>query len=184
LSKELEGYRSKVSELSSANLVLQNEVLEHERQTSKLPQHHENQFEEGRGLNEPDAELRKELDDVSEQLATCRARVEELERTNPLEVEYRALEDELEMTRRRASELAHQAEESERQLVEQRRQWEKELSDLRMILESRRERVDVSTDLATAPKTSRAADGNPVIESVLAQFARLQRDAASRRSSR
>ena len=129
--------------------------------------------------------LERELSDATKDLTTYRERVQELESSNPLESECRALEDELEVARRRASELAHQAAESERQLLEQRQRWETELVELKAVLESRQNSFNVARNTVTeATNTDAGPQANPVVDSVIAQFSQLQRDAASRRQNK
>jgi hypothetical protein len=120
-----------------------------------------------------------------------------------LDQQRTALESELELIRRRSAEMAETQERQNREIVEERAQWSAELKELRRLLQTQgqllAERLDASdqpapvstaptppTPTATAP-TAAAVEtpppaADPVVDSVMAQFAKLQQDVKKRRS--
>ena len=151
----------------------------------------------GRQLND----TRKELESVRTELSHA---YEKLDRTHDssqqlgdqqfaeYEEEREALEAELELARRRAAELSNAIAEQRKQLKEERNGWSDELRQLRALLETRSayvpEREPLSTKVTAAVDqpdvVGTAASSDPVVGSVLAQFAQLQKDAAARRAKR
>ena len=106
----------------------------------------------------------------------------ESQRVAELEDERAALELELEQTRHRAAELANSIAEQRKQLADERNGWSDELRQLRSLVKSRKPAAVPQPALAGATAAHSTASGNPdpVVGSVLAQFAQLQKDAASR----
>jgi hypothetical protein len=102
------------------------------------------------------------------------------------------LESELELVRTRATELQEVVNQQRRELVEQRADVTTELRLLRELVEQRRERPiesyepeeDDSLVAASARSDSSGSVPDPVVSSVMAQFARLQKDVAQRRKKK
>lgn len=98
-----------------------------------------------------------------------------------------ALEAELERVRSHAAELDQTVVEQQHQIDSQQTTASDELSQLRRLVERQSDLIDRGTVQADAVKnppttTSREPVGDdPVVNSVMAQFAKLQRDVASRR---
>jgi chromosome segregation ATPase len=116
-------------------------------------------------------------------------RLSELERERP------ELEAELELVRTRAAELQETVNNQRRELTEQRAEFASELRLLRELVEANADRfarpADDSGELVTVGSVSRGghaeaeeAPADPVISSVMAQFARLQKDVAQRRKKK
>jgi SMC interacting uncharacterized protein involved in chromosome segregation len=110
-----------------------------------------------------------------------------------IERERVELESELELVRTRATELQEVVNQQRRELVEQRADITTELRLLRELVEQRRETHPASEyepdeDVALVGAASRNDSGSsapdPVVSSVMAQFARLQKDVASRRKKK
>ena len=112
-----------------------------------------------------------------------------------LERERAELESELELVRTRATELQETVGQQKRELSEQRDELAAELKLLRQIVEQqselmaapvveeeRREPVAVARPAAVPDEVAAASD--PVVSSVMAQFARLQKDVAQRRKKK
>lgn len=123
----------------------------------------------------------------------ARQKRSEEERWREAERERVELEAELEMVRVRATELNEQLAEQRREAAEQRQQLTEELRQLRKLFESQSARLSapVVTAEPTTPKPPvEAAErqtpevpfaSDPVVSSVMAQFAKLQQDVAGRR---
>ena len=142
-------------------------------------------------------ETRQELDATRTQWSEARKELKqardssyavEPERFKELEEERAALEAELEQARHRAAELANAVAKQKQQLAEERTGWTDELNELRSLKDMHAPVSIAASASPSAPepasKSSRAGIGSsdPVVGSVLAQFAQLQKDAASRRS--
>lgn len=108
--------------------------------------------------------------------------------------EREALESELELVRERAASLAAELAEQQERLADDRTNWATELKQLRQLIEQRTELRDnvrppaLCREADPGPTAQAARDvaaepahADPVLESVLAQFALLQRDASRRR---
>ena len=108
-----------------------------------------------------------------------------------LEQERAVLESELESVRNRAVEASESLAEQKRQATEQQTQWADELKHMRRLME------EMSTQLAEGRTAAVAAPqvsaepvavgvpsnvGDPVLDSVMAQFEMLQKDLARRRA--
>ena len=108
-------------------------------------------------------------------------------------------ETQLESVRERAAELAVQLEEQQRQFAEERQRWQSQLADLTRLVASQNRATHSTSNSETviteAPRCSATAirrsghrtesdspQGNPVIDSVMAQFQMVQREAARRRA--
>ncbi len=108
-----------------------------------------------------------------------------------IERERVELESELELVRTRATELQEVVNQQRRELVEQRADITTELRLLRELVEKRREHVEAeyeSDDEVLVGSSSRgesmSSSPDPVVSSVMAQFARLQKDVAQRRKKK
>ena len=113
-------------------------------------------------------------------------------RVSELEQEVQALEEELEITRRRGAELSDALAQQERDVNVERSGWTIELRELRRLFESRSVAVPIPD--ATVPpvavveveprRATAEPAADPVIGSVLQQFAQLQREASARRTKK
>jgi chromosome segregation ATPase len=108
-----------------------------------------------------------------------------------IERERVELESELELVRTRATELQEVVNQQRRELVEQRADITTELRLLRELVEKRREQSDVEYESEDEALVGASARGesigsapDPVVSSVMAQFARLQKDVAQRRKKK
>jgi chromosome segregation ATPase len=114
------------------------------------------------------------------------------ERTAALERERIELESELELVRTRATELQEVVNQQKRELVEQRADVTTELRLLRELVEQRGQHAGDSYEPDDEPAlvgSSVRGDmggppADPVVSSVMAQFARLQKDVAQRRKKK
>jgi DNA repair exonuclease SbcCD ATPase subunit len=113
------------------------------------------------------------------------------ERVAAIERERIELESELELVRTRATELQEVVNQQKRELVEQRADVTTELRLLRELVEQRKHHVheDYEPDddglvSASVRGDSGGAPADPVVSSVMAQFARLQKDVAQRRKKK
>jgi chromosome segregation ATPase len=117
---------------------------------------------------------------------------ETLARLSSIERERVELESELELVRTRATELQEVVNQQRRELVEQRADVTTELRLLRELVEQRRERpveaYEPEEDDALVTASARGDAGgsapDPVVSSVMAQVARLQKDVAQRRKKK
>lgn len=116
-----------------------------------------------------------------------------LAKVSGLEHERLELESELELVRTRATELQEVVNQQRRELVEQRADVTTELRLLRELVEQRPSRAAVEYEPDEEPAlvgaASRGSDSggppaDPVVSSVMAQFARLQKDVAQRRKKK
>lgn len=111
-----------------------------------------------------------------------------------LERERIELESELELVRTRATELQETVHQQKRELVDQRAELSSELRLLRELIEQLGDRWNensssfsessLSASASRAPATAEPPPADPVINSVMAQFARLQKDVAQRRKKK
>jgi DNA repair exonuclease SbcCD ATPase subunit len=143
--------------------------------------------------------------ETREELAALRAELqsrplsegapEGIERNGDWERERGALETELELVRARAAELYESLTRQERGLTELRSELGGDIQQLRRLLESQAELL--TTRAADAPRREAAAShavadveagasdpSDPMLTSVMAQFARLQQDVAERRKKK
>jgi chromosome segregation ATPase len=133
-------------------------------------------------------EARHQLDQQSLAVDVAQADRVPPEVVNELREERDALEAELELVRSQAAELNETISEQQRQLDTQKTEITGEVSQLRRLFEQQaqlmtertiaRETVAVG---APAPRATETAAEDPVVTSVMAQFAKLQRDVAQRR---
>jgi DNA repair exonuclease SbcCD ATPase subunit len=114
-----------------------------------------------------------------------------LSRIGELERERVELEAELELVRTRATELQEVVNQQRRELIEQRADVTTELRLLRELVEARPARQieeyqpDEEPALVAAGRAEPAGPApDPVVSSVMAQFARLQKDVAQRRKKK
>ena len=101
------------------------------------------------------------------------------------------LENELELVRGRAAELQDTVDLQRRELTEARNEMSAELKQLRLLIEQQASLLarsggspPASTPLEVEVEVSDAAGDDPVMNSVAAQFARLQKDMAQRRKKK
>jgi len=107
-----------------------------------------------------------------------------------LEQQQTILESELESVRNRAGELAESLAEQKRLEAKQQTEWSDEFKRVRFLLESISWRLAQGVPAAAgesqphqqAGANSSAAAGDPVLDSVMAQFEMLQKDLAKRRA--
>ena len=92
------------------------------------------------------------------------------------------LQNELETVRSRAVELHETVAEQKREFARQRDEMSSELNLLRKRLDKQNKNLSESTVEPAAPPAPQSAE-DPVVQSVMAQFARLQQDAATRRKA-
>jgi chromosome segregation ATPase len=125
--------------------------------------------------------------------AQSEQRVLEAERQRAsLEQERAVLETELETLRQRVAELTQTIDQQKRALAEQQARWSEELRPIRRLMEMIAKRL-AKSDASPPAETSSGASGaeadkaapvgDPVLESVLAQFEMLQRDVSRRRAA-
>ncbi len=105
-----------------------------------------------------------------------------------LELERHDLETELELLRARASELQTVNSQQKRELAEQRSEVTSELRVLRELLTEQSE-LRATSDrehavVSAATHEANTSEPDPVVSSVMAQFARLQKDVAQRRKKK
>jgi len=111
-------------------------------------------------------------------------------RLSNLERERVELESELELVRTRATELQEVVNQQRRELVEQRADVTTELRLLRELVEQRQALApdefpsDEALVASAAHSEPAGAAPDPVVSSVMAQFARLQKDVAQRRKKK
>ena len=111
-----------------------------------------------------------------------------------LESQRSQLEEELELVRRNAAEMSDSMAQQQRDIAEERAEWSGELKEMRQMLEQQarlladgrqleESRVvkKVAIPEASEPVPQRANPSDPVVSSVMAQFAKLQKDAVARR---
>jgi hypothetical protein len=153
------------------------------------------------------ATARKELADARAELArggnSSGSGGESSHRIAELEQERAALESELELVRGRAAELYESLTQERRTLTEHRTETSTEMKQLRRIVEKQAELLSerehaapVAVAPTHAPSRSEVAvaetdetvesteASDPVISSVMAQFAKLQKEVAERRKHR
>ena len=116
----------------------------------------------------------------------------DFEQLRGLAEESDELEEELELVRRRAAEMSDTLAKQRREIAEERAEWSGELKKMREVVERQAHSLEtgqqppvqgtreVPVTTASAPLTTKTTN-DPVIDSVMAQFAKLQKDAASRR---
>lgn len=141
------------------------------------------------------AGARKEIADLRAAGGGYVASGEDAEHVSELEQERAALEAELELVRGRAAELYDALAQERRVLAEHRTETNNELKQLRRIVEKQAELLaervaappamrDIPVDNVDDGPIDTSAASDPVINSVMAQFAKLQKDVAQRRQQR
>jgi chromosome segregation ATPase len=104
-----------------------------------------------------------------------------------LEHERRDLEEENKLLRARASALQETVNQQRRELAEQQTEISAELKQLREMLADREHELhglDHQAVTLVTPHEESPAGPDPVVSSVMAQFARLQKDVAQRRKKK
>ena len=164
------------------------ELAEHEQEWTTRQDQYDCQPEDNqnpRSQPEGDSQGSKLLEEQ------CRA----LERQHvELEQDRRLMESELESVRNRAAELTEALSEQKRTAQQQQSQWTGELKRMRRLLEGmsqvlvRRESLAGNGNSApgnqpTTHQDTNAANVDPVLDSVMAQFEMLQKDLAERRAN-
>lgn len=172
----VETWRAKVD-------ALQNELNDSRAQQARFAQVAVELADARTELAQAREELRQER--VAAATATREGLTPESERQiAELQKQRGALEQELESVRYRAAELAETAAEERRRMAEERSAWASELKALRKTLENpgpRREPLRTAEPALTTTTPSEAAARDTVLESVMAQFEKLQKDAVARR---
>jgi chromosome segregation ATPase len=186
-------------------------IEEIERLRTELKEAHEALESERQHASQSVSEIKGRFEETQKELQTARGELESVrvelssaydrlqkapesgqpideKRLAEFEEERAVLEAELEQTRRRAAELANQMAEQKKQLAEERSGWSEELKQLRTLVEKRVNNAPAAPAhvQAAASGAPAATGGNadPVVGSILAQFARLQKDAAMRRAKK
>lgn len=198
--RELERERQRVIER-------ERQLAEQRKETNRIAHQFEHQeaklsetlteLEELKGLvksvNTPspstEAALAKELAQARQELAALRAN----QPSGEDDSERAALEAELEMVRGRAAELYDTLAQERRTLAEQRNEATNELKQLRRIVEKQAEllgerpaggHATVAREVAKPERDGNDQAADPVINSVMQQFAKLQKEVAERRKHR
>jgi chromosome segregation ATPase len=108
-------------------------------------------------------------------------------RLSKLEHDRRDLEEENKLLRARAVALQETVNQQRRELAEQQTEISTELKQLRELLAEREhelQNIDHQPVTIVAPAAESPAEPDPVVSSVMAQFARLQKDVAQRRKKK
>ncbi|EAQ78647.1 hypothetical protein DSM3645_07640 [Blastopirellula marina DSM 3645] len=152
-------------------------------------------------------ESRGEISHLKQQLAMVKIELldaqQQFDRTDSFPEEsgveqFGELEDELARVRNRAAELTATVDQQKREIAAERAEWSTELKSMRTILE--RQSGAIATRPAAADQSlsstsvgtntvvresaqSRPMDADNVVDSVMAQFAKLQRDISRRRTN-
>jgi chromosome segregation ATPase len=108
-------------------------------------------------------------------------------RLTKLEHERRDLEEENKLLRARATALQETVNKQRRELTEQQTEISTELKQLRELLAEREhelQNIDHQPVTIVSPAAESPAEPDPVVSSVMAQFARLQKDVAQRRKKK
>ena len=186
--------------LHDTQIVKQLETLQRERQTlHRQLTDAQSELTKSVGLSRDLAQARKEIADLREEVA-ARAEAGYAQGASGSGGEDRAaLEAELEMVRGRAAELYDILAQERRTTAEQRVEATNELKQLRRIVERQAEllgeRPQSTTNTVTVARETTVEgfddepsedtpSADPVINSVMAQFAKLQKDVAERRKQR
>ncbi len=142
-------------------------------------------------LKAAQSEVRKAERKTGQTAADDCAMTMSAEQLTALEEEREALEAELELVRGRAAELNETVAEQQREIAEQKTELSSELQQLRRLVEKQ---ADLIADRVThdepvssppvGPTPDQTQLNDPVVNSVMAQFAKLQKDVAQRRRHR
>jgi DNA repair exonuclease SbcCD ATPase subunit len=187
--------------------MLQGRVQQLEAERDHLRQ----QIEAVQGQQQPLEEMTEAISETSQEMADLKRLVEEKANTPPtivdntdtaritdLEIQRSQLESELELVRRRNVEMDQMLSEQRNQQSQQQNQFSVELKEMRELLQrqetllTERPMTSPSAQVATAapvatsptPASDRKIAGATVVDSVMAQFAKLQDDVARRRTQK
>jgi chromosome segregation ATPase len=127
--------------------------------------------------------------DLTGQLHTLQMSLEEMRReSRALQHEREALESELELVRSRAAELHETVAQQQREIAVQKNELSTELQQLRKLVEKQADliadrtvNVRENVPQVVSSSTVQTQPNDPVVNSVMAQFAKLQKDVAQRR---
>jgi len=179
-----------------------------EAQANRLAELTEKLLDAQKGLLQAQEEIQRQAEELRAEAAAppaadssqdeLRRQVQQLEKERAeLHEERTVLEAELDSVRSRAAELAENLAQQQRQMAEDRAQWTEELKYLRRLVERlAQQNTDRETIPAVAHTTvenrspagrpesvAAGVNGDPVLDSVVAQFAMLQKDLAQRRKA-
>ncbi|WP_144975602.1 hypothetical protein [Bremerella volcania] len=169
----------------------------------------EKQLQASRSQAEPDADLLAEVEQLRRDLAATKLELMRRDEAHTIIREdadhdslverNQALEGELHQARGHAMQLTETIDQQRKELNQQKSAWSEELQAMRSLLERRTAApaqtaqtqsfadTSVISDTATVCRDEveyRANNNNTVVDSVMAQFAKLQRDVNKRRSQR
>ncbi len=169
----------------------------------------EKQLSQAREVTNQAAERDEEIQQLRSELAAAKLEILKRDQAevgngssaelNALYEKNQALEGELHQARGHALELTERIDQQQRELHQQKSAWTVELQAMRRLLErpetNSQQRgggasfadTSVLSETATVPRDEleiRANSNNTVVDSVMAQFAKLQRDVNKRRSQR
>lgn len=190
MSKSIEGVRAELQDHYSDFGEFVEELL------NQLEVLRSNVDEKSRLLDEERAQVEK----TREQLRMDGERLLESQSTGAdksdpiadLEQQRDVLKEELESLRRRASEADESLAQQKREMAEERAEWSGELREMRQLLERHTRQITESgqcndTTTASSMSTTSFSRNNhssqttdPVVGSVMAQFAKIQKDANER----
>ncbi|PHS09128.1 MAG: hypothetical protein COA78_12210 [Blastopirellula sp.] len=141
------------------------------------------------------ASAKIELLEKDQHLSELESQSTEPHDESELQTQYAALEEELEQVRSRAAELTETVDRQQREISEERVEWSSELKSIRDVVQRRNEppreaaravEAETGGGVATLEKPPSqqvgALGGDRVVDSVMAQFAKLQRDISRRRT--
>jgi len=204
MAEELQSVRTELAEQRAAAPAeggagqLQGVVEKLEEQRDDLKQRLDVCREELARRNDATEQLAKtqsQLASAREEILSLRDKIEETREAGPAdpdaERERFALETELEMVRRRAAELSETLAEQKDQMAQQQAMWSAELNQLRHLMDAHngawisQTATQEASASATVPNEPRpqtnSTQENPVVDSIMQQFAKLQQDVAQRR---
>lgn len=206
-SQELQRMLEETAQQRTALCTAQQNV---EAQATRLTELTDKLLQSQRELVEAQAEIQRQREALEASRAAASAEAatessdskelrEQLQRLEQeraaLAQERTLLEAELDAVRSRSAELAESLGQHQRQMAEDRARWADELKSLRRLVERlaeqtpERETVSVAaaTTLSAPPANARReaseAGADPVLDSVMAQFAMLQKDLSKRRKA-
>lgn len=202
MSNELQSVRGELAEQKAGSpgdagdAHLQGVVQKLEEQRDDLKQRLDVCREELARRNDATEQLAKtqtQLAAAREEILQLREKIEQARDAGQSDSEAHreqvALETELEMVRRRAAELSETLAEQKDQMTQQQAMWAAELNHLRSLMDAHNgawidhASAQQSTGAGRGNRTasSAAGGGNAVVDSVMQQFAKLQKDVAQRR---
>ena len=143
------------------------------------------------------AKSQVQLASAREEILDLREKFEQQRESGEVDIDKQrervALETELEMVRRRAAELSETLAEQKDQMSHQQAMWSAELNHLRHLMdahngawinqaaEEQAPSAQQHEEQPAASESKPAAGGDPVVDSIMQQFAKLQQDVAHRR---